>query len=108
LELHISKRQSKGFLGVKLEITSSVELTDEEEKLLRKYKAGRDRLGSWSFHPSLLWGSQYVTVDKLINERTSKWSKIEDLNEDEKIIRGSYEDLKKKIEELKKFEKETS
>lgn len=105
LELHISKRQSKGlFGGVKLEITSRVELTDEEKKLLKKYKAGNDVLCGCLFKDA--WVN--ITVDKIIKECTSKHSKIEDLNQDEKVINKSYKALEKKLEELKKFEKETS
>jgi hypothetical protein len=104
LELHISKRQSKGlFGGVKLGLTQGVQLTDEEEKLLQKYKSGNDILYSGSYNGEFF----QMTVNRLIKKGTTKHSKIEELNENIKIINESYKALKEKIEALKKFEEET-
>jgi len=105
MKLHIQKRQSKGLLGkVKLEITSRVELTEEEEKLIRKYKSGGDTLCHGTFK-----GIDFnITVDKILKESTSKHSNIEDLKFDEGVINDSYDALKEKIEMLKEFENETS
>jgi hypothetical protein len=110
LNLHISKRQSKGWLGgVKLEITYRVELTDKEKNLLKKYKAEKDILKEGCY--STVGYQHYkISVSMLIKEKEiiSKHSKIESLIEEEEVINRSYIALKEKIEALKKFEEDTS
>jgi hypothetical protein len=105
LELHISKRQSKGlFGGVKLELTQGVELTVEEEKLLRKYKSDENVIYKGIYKGEYI----EITVRRLVTTGTTKHSNIEDLNKNEEIINESYKALEKKLGDLKRFEEETS
>ena len=107
MELHIEKSQLKGlFGGVQLVITTWVDLTDEEQNLIKKYKANRDTIHEGYVRSDTK--ALHFTVDSMIKKSTFKYKKIEDLLRNESITKEAYDALMNRIEELKQFEANTS
>jgi len=106
MKLKISRNQAKGMLGnVKFEVSAKVELTEDEKKLIDKYKVWGEPLIIKGYTPIPVLGNRPygVTIKNLADGHTYKCSSISEILDYEKMIKDSCGSLKVYIETMKNF-----
>jgi len=104
LKLHITRNQAKGLLGnVKFELNSKVELTDEEEKLIKKYNTNQETLFVGKVNILGIELNVRITIDNLVKGHTFKCSNIAEIVRYEAIVRDSCGTFKNYLEVMKDF-----
>ena len=97
MKLVIKRGQDKGMLGgMNFVLEAKVELTGEEQELVKKYKADREIL--------FTQGEKYAyTIGSLINGTRDKCKDIKVLLENEEIIKNACSNFKILLEVMAKF-----
>jgi len=96
MELLIKRNQDKGMLGgIKFTLFAKVELTSEEEALIKKYKAHKEVLFTGK-------NRQYTINDLLLGDKT-KCKDVTVLLENEKVYKNACQYLKTLLDVMKSF-----
>jgi len=104
LKLHITRNQAKGLLGnVKFELNSKVELTDEEEKLIKKYNTSQETLFVGKINILGIELNVRITIENLIKGHTFKCGNIAEIIKYEAIVKDSCGIFKNYLEIMKNF-----
>src|SRR5437879_12358646 len=101
MKLYIARDQAKGLLGgVKFELKGRVELTPQEAKLIRKYKAEKEALLKREIKIPFTGRSISLdlTIGSLMAGQTFKCSDISEILESEKSLKESCESFKNYLE----------
>jgi len=101
MKLVIARDQSKGLLGGnKFELTVRVQLTSEENDLVKKYKAGSEVL---VVKEGLFGGQKPLTIGSLMEGQTFKCNNIAEILEYENSVKESCEAFKNYLELMRGF-----
>lgn len=106
MKLFITRDQAKGLLGgVKFELRARTELMDEENELVKKYKADKEVLLQKEI--KIPFTKKAVLLDinigSLMQGQTFKCKDIADILEYEKNVKEACETFKDYIEVMKNF-----
>ena len=104
MRLHITRNQAKGLLGnVKFELNSRVELTEEEDKLIKKYNTRQEILFLGKVNILGVILNTRINIEDLVKGHTFKCGNIAEIIRYEKIVRDSCATFKNYIEIMKNF-----
>jgi hypothetical protein len=110
MKLIISRDQvtAKGLLGgnrgVRFELKTRVELTDEEHEMVKKYGAGAEVLLRKTVKP--FWGKEFevaITIGSLMTEETFRGDNIADIIAYEEGLREACGNFKSYLEVMRAF-----
>lgn len=106
MKLIITREQSKALLGgAKFELHAKVELTPEEEELVKKYKAHKETLLQKKL--VIPFTSEVIEINykigDLIDGHTTKLKNIVDIIETETTIREAVQNFKNVLDAMRTF-----
>ena len=104
MQLHITRDQSKGFMGgVKFELEAKVDLTQEEADLVKRYKADKAALMQKVVSVFGREISFDLKVDDLVKGQSFSCNDIGDILETESNVKEACETFKTYLEVMKSF-----